>query len=134
MLVAQSSMMTFRQASISHFGVDVAPQIPMDTCLAKQFLVDFFRTVDLPCVRVDLAAFLEKYLSVGALVSADKEHQVVGSGEFPDVGHAVGHLAADGISKYWKLACGAMCASMYDTIWRNSSSDWWSVSTDGCPW
>ena len=66
-------------------------------CLAKQFLVDFFRTVNLPCVRVDLAAFLEKYLSVGALVAADKEHQGVGSGEFPDVGHAVGHLAADGV-------------------------------------
>lgn len=46
-------------------------------------------------VGVDGEALVEEHLAVAALAAADKEDDIVVLGKLGDVGHAVGHLAAD---------------------------------------
>ena len=48
-------------------------------------------------IVVHAPAFVEKHLAVAALMAADKEDEVVASCKLRDVGHAVGHLSANGV-------------------------------------
>lgn len=64
-------------------------------CLVKPAEVDFLGALDLMAVGVDGEALVEEHLAVAALAAADKEDDIVVLGKLGDVGHAVGHLAAD---------------------------------------
>lgn len=59
--------------------------------------IDFVGTLYLMAVRVDTAALVEEHLAVARLPARHEEHEVVACGEGCNVGHAVGHLAADGV-------------------------------------
>jgi hypothetical protein len=59
--------------------------------------LDFFRLVNLECIRIDFLAFLKKYFPIGTLSATYKKYEVVAGRKCPDVGHAVGYLPANGI-------------------------------------
>lgn len=61
--------------------------------------VNLFGTLYLMAVGIDAPALVVKHLTVAALMSADKQHEVVARGKRLDVWHAVGHLTADGVER-----------------------------------
>ena len=63
----------------------------------KPFLLYLLRSLDEVTVGVDALTFVEEHLTVTALASAHKEHEVVACGKCRYVGHTVGHLSADGV-------------------------------------
>ena len=76
--------------------------------------VDLFGPLDLVAVGVHRLALLEEHLTVGALLSADKEDEVVARGKLGDVGHAVGHLSADGVEAAEGSAGGDVALDIVD--------------------
>lgn len=59
--------------------------------------VNFVGTLDEVAVGIDSAALFEEDFAVAALMSADKEDEVVARGKGCDVWHAVGNLTTDGV-------------------------------------
>lgn len=59
--------------------------------------VDLLGTLYLVTIGINTLAFVEKHLSVAALSATDKQNEVVARGKIGYVGHAVGHLSADGV-------------------------------------
>ena len=59
--------------------------------------LDFLGILDEVAVGVDAQTLVEEHLAVGALAATDEEDEVVLGGKLRDVGHAVGHGAADGV-------------------------------------
>ena len=59
--------------------------------------INFVGTLDEVAVGIDSAALFEEDFAIAALMTADKEDEVVARGKGCDVWHAVGNLTTDGV-------------------------------------
>ena len=65
----------------------------------KPLGINLVRTLNEVGVGIDTQAFVVEHLTIRAFASTDKEDKVVLGGKLRDVGHAVGHRAADGVER-----------------------------------
>ena len=66
-------------------------------CPVKPAHVNLFGTLHLITMWVYLQAFVKQHLAIRAFPPGHKQHHVVACGKVGDVGHAIGHLTADGV-------------------------------------
>ena len=63
--------------SISHLGVDVAPQIPTDFLSVNHDIIEFFNTGNKMCIGIYIFTDRIKHLTVGTLSSAYENYYIM---------------------------------------------------------